>query len=122
MRICSFRRPGDAVERCGVVAGEVVIEAIVPSVIEFLAAGLSADSGRSWPLDEVVLLAPVPCPPAIRDFFVFEQHVATARAKRGLDVPPFWYEEPVFYFTNPAAVIAPGDVVPYPDGTTQARL
>jgi fumarylacetoacetate (FAA) hydrolase len=92
---------------------------MVSSAIEFLAAGLSADSGRTWQLDEIMILAPVPRPPAIRDFFAFEQHVATARAKRGLEVPPFWYAEPVFYFTNPAAVISSGDVLPYPDGTTK---
>ena len=35
----------------------------------------------------------------------------TARAARGLEVPPEWYEEPVFYFSNPAAIYGPEQVV-----------
>jgi fumarylacetoacetate (FAA) hydrolase len=55
----------------------------------------------------------------VRDFFAFEQHVATARARRGAAVPPEWYEIPVFYFTNPAAVVGPDVAVPYPEGTAE---
>jgi len=62
-------------------------------------------------LGDVTLLAPVPEPPSIRDFYAFEAHVATARASRGLEMEPDWYALPVFYFTNPAAVVGPGDPV-----------
>jgi 2-keto-4-pentenoate hydratase/2-oxohepta-3-ene-1,7-dioic acid hydratase in catechol pathway len=55
----------------------------------------------------VELLAPVPEPPAIRDFMAFEEHVVTASAAIGLTVDPLWYRQPVFYFSNPAAVIGP---------------
>lgn len=34
-------------------------------------------------------------------------------------MPPFWYQEPVFYFTNPSAVIGPEQTFPYPCGTTE---
>src|SRR5690606_9664524 len=64
----------------------------------------------------VELLAPVPEPPSIRDFYAFEAHVATARRTRGLDMDPDWYELPVFYFTNPAAVIGPDEPVTAPPG------
>ena len=57
------------------------------------------------------LLTPVPDPPSIRDFYAFEAHVATARRSRGLEMEPDWYELPVFYFTNPAAVLGPDDEV-----------
>src|SRR5215216_758369 len=57
---------------------------------------------------------PVAEPPSIRDFYAFEQHVRTARARRGLEMHPDWYELPVFYFTNPAAVLGPGDPVAGP--------
>ena len=50
-------------------------------------------------------------PPSIRDFYAFEDHVATARRSRGLEMEPDWYELPVFYFTNPAAVLGPDDDV-----------
>jgi fumarylacetoacetate (FAA) hydrolase len=67
--------------------------------------------GDPLELTDVKLLAPVPRPPAIRDFYAFEEHVATARRSRGLDVQPEWYDEPVFYFTNPAVVRGPDDTV-----------
>lgn len=43
---------------------------------------------------------------SFRDFYAFEQHVRTARAKRGLNVPPEWYRIPVFYFSNHRALLA----------------
>jgi fumarylacetoacetate (FAA) hydrolase len=55
----------------------------------------------------------------VRDFMAFEQHVATARRQRGADVPREWYEIPVFYFSNPAAIFGPDEDVPYPDGTAE---
>ncbi|HVB26576.1 MAG TPA: fumarylacetoacetate hydrolase family protein [Mycobacteriales bacterium] len=66
------------------------------------------------PLAGARLLAPVPSPGAIRDFYAFEQHVRTARSKRGLEMNPDWYELPVFYFSNPYAVLGPADPVAAP--------
>jgi 2-keto-4-pentenoate hydratase/2-oxohepta-3-ene-1,7-dioic acid hydratase in catechol pathway len=82
----------------------------------------AADWARNQP-DDVVpvegasLRAPIPRPPSIRDFYAFEQHVRTAREGRGLEMDPDWYELPVFYFTNPAAVRGPGDEIPVPPGS-----
>jgi 2-keto-4-pentenoate hydratase/2-oxohepta-3-ene-1,7-dioic acid hydratase in catechol pathway len=67
-----------------------------------------------YQLDDVELLAPIPDPPSIRDFYAFEQHVKTARGRRGLNVVPEWYEMPVFYFTNHRAVVGPNAVVHRP--------
>ena len=63
----------------------------------------------------------LPLPPVrtIRDFYAFEEHVRTCRRRRGLDVPPQWYEVPVFYFTNPNAVIGHGDAVVPPAATRE---
>jgi 2-keto-4-pentenoate hydratase/2-oxohepta-3-ene-1,7-dioic acid hydratase in catechol pathway len=109
----------------GVIEGDLVRTPDVATVVDFLAAGLSTGEGRPVALDALEVLAPIPKPPSIRDFFVFEQHVATARGRRGLGVPDFWYREPVFYFTNPSAVIGPKRSVPYPVGrpnsTTSSR-
>jgi len=63
------------------------------------------------PLADVVLAAPVPVPPSIRDFMAFEEHVVTSSRALGLEVHPDWYELPVFYFSNPAAVQGPHDDV-----------
>ena len=62
---------------------------------------------------------PVPSPPSIRDFYAFEQHVKTARASRGLEVPDEWYRIPVFYFSNPSVIYGPEAVIPYPSDTNE---
>jgi fumarylacetoacetate (FAA) hydrolase len=57
-------------------------------------------------------------PPSVRDFFAFEEHVRNARAAAGRGgVPDAWYETPVFYFSNPAAIYRDGDDVPKPADT-----
>jgi 2-keto-4-pentenoate hydratase/2-oxohepta-3-ene-1,7-dioic acid hydratase in catechol pathway len=69
-----------------------------------------------YPLKEVTLKAPIPRPVSIRDFYAFEEHVKTARKRRGLDVVPEWYDIPVFYFTNHLAVKGPDEAVIGPAG------
>jgi 2-keto-4-pentenoate hydratase/2-oxohepta-3-ene-1,7-dioic acid hydratase in catechol pathway len=66
----------------------------------------------------VELLAPVPEPPSIRDFMAFEEHVVTASAAIGLTVDPLWYRQPVFYFSNPAAVVGPSSDVAISPGSS----
>ena len=63
--------------------------------------------------DQVHLLAPIH-PLSIRDGYAFEQHVKTANANRGRDVPEEWYQFPVFYFTNPSTPIGPESPVACP--------
>ena len=61
---------------------------------------------------------PAPFPVAsLRDFYAFEQHVKTCRAHRGLAMVPQWYQVPVFYFSNPVAIIGDGDPVWAPKGS-----
>src|SRR3954470_19794658 len=61
---------------------------------------------------------PAPFPVAsLRDFYAFEQHVKTCRAHRGLAMVPQWYQVPVFYFSNPVAIIGDGDPVHAPHGS-----
>lgn len=69
------------------------------------------------PLADVHLHAPVPVPPSVRDFMAFEEHVVTSTKALGLEVDPLWYEIPVFYFTNPAAIRGPYDDVPVAPGS-----
>jgi fumarylacetoacetate (FAA) hydrolase len=59
------------------------------------------------------MAAPFPVA-SVRDFYAFEQHVKTCRQHRGLGMVPQWYEVPVFYFSNPVAVIGDGDPVRAP--------
>jgi 2-keto-4-pentenoate hydratase/2-oxohepta-3-ene-1,7-dioic acid hydratase in catechol pathway len=76
--------------------------------------GAPAPVGDPLPLQGARLLAPVATPPSLRDFYAFEQHVRTARSRRGLEMDPDWYQLPVFYFSNPAAIVGPGDPVAAP--------
>jgi fumarylacetoacetate (FAA) hydrolase len=66
------------------------------------------------PLDEVRLLPPLPRPTSLRDFYAFAQHVETAMRSRGRSVPLAWYEIPVFYFGNHAAIYGPDANIPMP--------
>lgn len=101
----------------GVLNGDSVVRLECSDLIEWFARDGRVEVGETYPLHSVTMLSPIPRPPSIRDFFAFEEHVATTRAKRGGTVPDFWYREPVFYFTNPAAVVGPDDIVAYPEGT-----
>ncbi|GAB4177907.1 MAG: fumarylacetoacetate hydrolase family protein [Calditrichia bacterium] len=59
------------------------------------------ESIRSYPTDEILYHPPIHSATGVfRDFYAFEQHVKTARANRGLEIIPEWYEFPVFYFSN----------------------
>src|SRR6266705_5845270 len=78
---------------------------------------MQGETGKEYALHEVVLLAPIPEPPSVRDFYAFEQHVKTARANRGLDMIPELYEFPVFYFTNNSEIYGHDEPVPYPTGS-----
>lgn len=60
---------------------------------------------------------PLPSINSIRDFYAFEQHVKTCRAHRGLAMLEAWYEIPVFYFSNAAAVIGDNEPVWAPHGS-----
>jgi fumarylacetoacetate (FAA) hydrolase len=103
----------------GRIEGDRVIQLAAQTLQSFFTGGSQAREHDEFSLDEVRLLAPVLEPPAVRDFYAFEQHVRTARATRGLEMPPEWYEQPVFYFSNPAAIYGPDQDVPYPDGTKE---
>ncbi|MGH9087188.1 MAG: fumarylacetoacetate hydrolase family protein [Acidimicrobiales bacterium] len=88
------------------------------SVLTAAAERAVADPWEVVPLAEARLRAPIPVPPSIRDFFAFEEHVTTSSAALGHDVEPVWYEQPIFYFTNPAAVQGPHDDVPVAPGSS----
>jgi fumarylacetoacetate (FAA) hydrolase len=120
MRLCTFRTAdGPPWGWPGRVEGDQIIQLDAPDLIAVLGQREQSRACEVFQAAAVDLLAPVPSPPSVRDFFAFEQHVATARANRGSTVPAEWYEFPVFYFTNPAAIVGPGVQVPYPAGTAE---
>jgi 2-keto-4-pentenoate hydratase/2-oxohepta-3-ene-1,7-dioic acid hydratase in catechol pathway len=125
MRWVTFRSSG--AERCGVIIegrinalaeGVTLLGILARDGLEVAGAVAGDRPADVYKLTDVELLAPIPRPPSIRDFYAFEQHVRTARKRRGLEMDPDWYELPVFYFSNPAAVIGPGADVEVPPGSS----
>src|SRR2546423_14320988 len=121
MRLCMFTPLDRTLERGwpGLVEGDSVFQLAAQTLQSFFSGGGDARRHARYALADVQLLAPVLHPPSVRDFYAFEQHVRTARALRGLEVPAEWYEQPVFYFSNPAAMFGPDDLIPYPAGTEE---
>ena len=112
MRLVSFRN-GDEVQ-VGSLEDDRVRVLAAPRMVDWLAGEGRLETRVEHGLDDVELLAPIPEPPSVRDFFAFEEHVKTGMKLRGGDVPEAWYEAPTFYFTNPAAVVGPGAEVRRP--------
>ncbi len=128
MRLARYRSARDGTVWVGLVTDELVTPLAPGAGRDGQDALLAVAMGRptvpdavgeAEPFDRVQLLTPGPDPPSMRDFYAFEAHVATARRTRGLDMEPDWYELPVFYFTNPAAVLGPDDEVQVPAGTEE---
>jgi fumarylacetoacetate (FAA) hydrolase len=121
MKLCMFTPKELALERGwpGRIDGDRVIQLAAQTLQSFFTGGGSAREHAEYALADVDLRAPVLYPPSVRDFMAFEEHVANARRQRGSEVPAEWYEQPVFYFSNPAAIYGPEADVPYPDGTEE---
>jgi fumarylacetoacetate (FAA) hydrolase len=62
---------------------------------------------------------PILEPPSFRDFYAFEQHVATMWRRRGDSIPEAWYRLPIFYFSNVSELRGPGEPVWAPRGSTE---
>jgi len=136
MKLVTFKAP-DQTMHAGVLYSESVLTLPYPSLLELLRDpdgvaqardvlnGQAPQSGhlqKIYSLNAVQLLSPIPEPPTMRDFYAFEQHVSSARAKRGLGMIPEWYEIPTFYFTNTSEVYGHDAPVPYPVGSQELDI
>ncbi len=70
-----------------------------------------------WKPEEVRVLAPLPDPPSLRDFYAFEQHVKTGFERRGEPMPEEWYQMPVYYKGEPRNIVGPDAEVLWPSFT-----
>ncbi|MDL4812679.1 fumarylacetoacetate hydrolase family protein [Actinomadura opuntiae] len=118
-------RSADGADHPGLLDGDRVLGLRDPgSVFDLLTGeGLAAAAERARrdprevvPADSVRLRAPVPAPPSVRDFMSFEAHVVNSANSEGPD--PLWYEQPTFYFTNPAAITGPDEEIEISPGST----
>jgi 2-keto-4-pentenoate hydratase/2-oxohepta-3-ene-1,7-dioic acid hydratase in catechol pathway len=75
---------------------------------------LDAFRGEAWKESDVALLAPLPRPRSLRDFFAFENHAKAGAKRRNEPLAPEWYEQPVYYKGNPRSIIGPGALIPWP--------
>lgn len=116
MRLVTFTEDGGPT-RVGRLDDELIAVLAAPSMIDWLAGDGREETGERIAATEAKLLAPVPEPPSVRDFFSFEGHVETGWRLRGGEVPEAWYEAPTFYFGNPASIHGPGQPVRRPAGT-----
>jgi 2-keto-4-pentenoate hydratase/2-oxohepta-3-ene-1,7-dioic acid hydratase in catechol pathway len=68
------------------------------------------ERGFKWlcPLDRLA---------SLRDFLAFEDHVKGGAARRGTDVPDYWYEAPVYYKGNHRTIMGPDEECPWPSYT-----
>jgi fumarylacetoacetate (FAA) hydrolase len=121
MKLCMFSPKGRHLERGwpGRIEGDRVIQLAAQTLQSFFTGGGKAREHAEHRLDEVELRPPVLHPPSVRDFYAFEEHVANARGRRGDSVPREWYEQPVFYFSNPAAIYGPEEELPFPKDTEE---
>ncbi|GAB3198020.1 fumarylacetoacetate hydrolase family protein [Geodermatophilus arenarius] len=119
MRWVTYVSPSDGAERAGLLRDGQVhgFDAALVDLLPDLAAAAERTPAEVVPEDGLVLRAPVPRPPSVRDFLSFEQHARNAAAAFGREVSPVWFQQPVFYFTNPAAVRGTGEPVPVSPGS-----
>ena len=127
MRWTTYRSPSDGQEHAGVVSeGAVHGLRSVDRLLDLLGddgerLARAGEEALADPLDVVPeadaeLLAPIPEPPSVRDFYAYETHVRTYREANGQAMDPDWYELPVFYFQNPAAIRPARAEIPMPPG------
>lgn len=69
--------------------------------------------------EQVRLLAPIPDPPSVRDFYAFEDHVKKGFEKRGEPMPREWYEMPVYYKSGHHNIIGTDEDVRWPSFTAK---
>jgi 2-keto-4-pentenoate hydratase/2-oxohepta-3-ene-1,7-dioic acid hydratase in catechol pathway len=130
MRWTTYVSPSDGQEHPGVVAdGAVHGLRTATRLLDLLGddgerLARAGEEALADPLDVVPeggaeLLAPIPVPPSVRDFYAFETHVRTYREANGQTMDPDWYELPVFYFQNPAAIRSARAEVPMPPGSVR---
>jgi 2-keto-4-pentenoate hydratase/2-oxohepta-3-ene-1,7-dioic acid hydratase in catechol pathway len=73
-------------------------------------------SGDAPPAPSAFTRLPVlPDPPMLRDFMAFETHLKNIYPRLGREIPPEWYNFPVYYKGNTGNLGADGDEIEIPD-------
>src|SRR4051812_50107677 len=104
----------------GRIDGDEVVQLAAQTLQAFFSGGGTAREHARYPLAEVELRSPVLHPPSVRDFYAFEQHVRTARERRGAEGPPEGCESPGFYFSQPGPLFGPEEGIAHPQRVGEA--
>lgn len=99
--------------RGGELALEMARDAVAAALTHSPQATAPSGAPLRWP-EELIERLPLLRAPMLRDFYCFERHVAAGAARRHEPIPAAWYRRPVYYKGNPATLLAPGAVVPWP--------
>ncbi|KAB8143760.1 fumarylacetoacetate hydrolase family protein [Chloroflexia bacterium SDU3-3] len=101
-------------DQLGIYGADALQEA--PDLVEDMSSGPLSIGGAEMvlPLDEVRLLAPLPRLGTLRLFNVFEEHALAAASLRHGGLLPEWYEQPLFAFGNPNAILGPAEELDMP--------
>jgi fumarylacetoacetate (FAA) hydrolase len=91
----------------------------VEALADLLARADEADEEAVLDAVDLVFGRPILRPPSLRDFYAFEQHVATMWRRRGGEVPEAWYRLPIFYFSNVSELRGPDEPVWAPRGSSE---
>jgi len=119
MRLVTYTGNGSGAARVGELVDDRVRELEAPTMIAWLRGEGRAATGVDHAAAEVTLLAPVPEPPAYRDFMTYEGHAVRALrniARPDFELPEYWYAVPGYYFGNTGTFRGPGDAVRRPEG------
>jgi acylpyruvate hydrolase len=113
MRLATFLAPGDELPRAGELRGDEVVAFDTGTVLDRLATGdRTPAGGPSFPLADVVLLAPVPRPRAI---FGIGRNYAAHAAETGSELP----KAPLVFMKLPTSSVPPGGPVRRPAPTRE---
>ncbi|MFL5751738.1 MAG: fumarylacetoacetate hydrolase family protein [Chloroflexota bacterium] len=95
------------------------VEALAELVEGFVARGGPDEDEAVLDADDLVFGTPILAPPAFRDFYAFEGHVAAMWRRRDMEVPEAWYRLPIFYFSNVSELRGPAEPVWAPRGSRE---
>ena len=108
MKQSSSRPPWLYSTRALIEAGPEILSSVKGAVTAAAADSLSLSTGWLCPFDEIA---------SLRDFLGFEDHVVRGAARRHGEVPPYWYEAPVYYKGNHRALLGPEETCERPSYT-----
>ena len=112
-----FRQPITTLD--DVLARGLRIDALAELLDAFAATDARDDDDAVLVEGDLAFGPPVLRPPSFRDFYAFEQHVATMWGRRGGEIPEAWFRLPIFYFSNTSEIRGPGDPVWAPHGSEE---